>query len=140
MPARARSRGSRHGREIRSSLAGPVLPFLSSRETRFEDVAADAVDYVQAMWPVELRDVVFRWADMPPRAIASRIEEVPEWQVDPVRRIVTIYRLPLQRLPRVHVDDAWHRQVAVEGAVFRAVAELLGRDPWEVAPDRWRHH
>ena len=29
---------------------------------------------------------------------------------------------------------------AIEGAVFRAAAELIGRDPWEVAPDRWRHH
>jgi hypothetical protein len=27
---------------MRSSVAGPVLPFLSSRETRFEDIAADA--------------------------------------------------------------------------------------------------
>ena len=37
MPGRARARRSRHGRELRSSVAGPVLPYLSSRETRFED-------------------------------------------------------------------------------------------------------
>lgn len=140
MPARKHSRGSRHGREIRSSVAGPVLPFLSSRETRFEDVAADAAEYVTALWPAELGTVRFRWADMPPRALADRVTEVPEWAIDPARRTVTIYRLPLQRLPRVHVDDAWHRQIAIEGAVFRAAAELIGRDPWEVAPDRWRHH
>ncbi|SDR81259.1 hypothetical protein [Agrococcus carbonis] len=140
MPARPRSRGSRHGRGIRSSVAGPVLPFLSSRETRFEDIAADAADYVTALWPSELGDVRFQWADMPPRALAGRIDEVPEWAVDPERRVITIFRLPLQRLPRVHIDDPWHRQIAIEGAVFRAAAELIGRDPWEIAPDRWRHH
>ena len=62
------------------------------------------------------------------------------WAAGALPDRITIYRLPLQRLPRVHVDDPWHRQVAIEGAVFRAAAELLGRDPWEVAPDRWRHH
>lgn len=140
MPGRSRSHRSRHGRELRSSVAGPVLPYLSSRETRFEDIAADAADYVQALWPDELGDVVFRWADMPPGALADRVDEVPEWSVDPQARTVTVFRLPLQRLPRVHMEDAWHRQIAIEGAVFRAAAELVGRDPWEVAPDRWRHH
>jgi hypothetical protein len=23
--------------------------------------------------------------------------------------------------------------------VFRAVAELLGKDPWDIAPERYRH-
>jgi hypothetical protein len=27
----------------------------------------------------------------------------------------------------------------VESCVFRAVAELLGKDPWDLAPDRFRH-
>ena len=74
MHARTHSRGSRHGREMRSSVAGPVLPFLSSRETRFEDIAADAADYVMALWPAELGDVLFQWADMPPRSIADRMD------------------------------------------------------------------
>ncbi len=140
MPGRARARRSRHGRELRSSVAGPVLPYLSSRETRFEDVAADAADYVQSLWPDELGDVDFLWADMPPGILADQVVEVPDFAVDPHRRSITVFRLPLQRLPRVHVDDAWHRQIAIEGAVFRAAGELLGRDPWVVAPDRWRHH
>jgi lambda repressor-like predicted transcriptional regulator len=28
----------------------------------------------------------------------------------------------------------------IETCVFRAVAELLGKDPWELAPDRYRNH
>jgi hypothetical protein len=27
----------------------------------------------------------------------------------------------------------------IESCVFRAVAELLGRDPWDLAPDRFHH-
>jgi lambda repressor-like predicted transcriptional regulator len=27
----------------------------------------------------------------------------------------------------------------IESYVFRAVAELLGRDPWDISPDRYRH-
>jgi hypothetical protein len=27
----------------------------------------------------------------------------------------------------------------VEGCVFKAVGELLGKDPWDLAPDRFRH-
>jgi hypothetical protein len=27
----------------------------------------------------------------------------------------------------------------IESCVFRAVAELLGKDPWDLAPERFRH-
>jgi hypothetical protein len=27
----------------------------------------------------------------------------------------------------------------VESCVFRAVAELLGKEPWDLAPERFRH-
>ena len=27
----------------------------------------------------------------------------------------------------------------IESCVFRAVAELLGKDPWDIAPERYRH-
>ncbi len=135
----ARSR-RRHGRGIRSSVAGPVLPLLASRETWFEDVAADAADYLLGKWPDELRGVRFLSADMPPRSIASRVQEVPQWSIDRQRKRVVIYRLPIQRLLKLHADDEWHRRNAIEGCVFRAGAEYIGRDPWEVAPDRFRHH
>jgi hypothetical protein len=31
--------------------------------------------------------------------------------------------------------DDYHRRLAVEGTVFRAAAEYLGKEPWEVGPD-----
>jgi hypothetical protein len=39
----------------------------------------------------------------------------------------------------VHRNDELHRRMLVESCVFRAVAELLGKDPWDLAPERFRH-
>ena len=40
---------------------------------------------------------------------------------------------------RLEPDDEWHRRSFIESCVFRAVAELLGKDPWDIAPERYRH-
>jgi hypothetical protein len=29
--------------------------------------------------------------------------------------------------------------MVIESCVFRGIAELLGKDPWDLAPDRFRH-
>ncbi|WP_092505474.1 metallopeptidase family protein [Agrococcus jejuensis] len=136
---RARTR-RRHDRGARSSIAGPVLPLLESRQTRFEDVLADAAEYLMGQWPDELAGVRFRWADMPPSELAPLAREVPQWWVDHRERTITVFRLPIQRLVQLHVDDDWHKRVAIESCIFRAAAELIGREPWEIAPDRYRHH
>jgi hypothetical protein len=36
------------------------------------------------------------------------------------------------------VDDEWQHRVLVEGWVLQAVGDLLGKDPWDLSPDRWR--
>ena len=54
-------------------------------------------------------------------------------------RRVILYRLTIERLPKLHSDDDLHRRMLVESCVFRAVAELLGKDPWDLAPERFRH-
>jgi hypothetical protein len=52
---------------------------------------------------------------------------------------VVLYRLPIERLQHLHVDDEAHQRMYVESCVFRAVADLLGKDPWDLAPDRFHH-
>ena len=47
-------------------------------------------------------------------------------------------RLPIERLSRLHRYDDLHKRMMVESCVFRAVAELLGKDPWDLAPGRFR--
>ena len=37
-------------------------------------------------------------------------------------------------------QTSWlHRRMMIEGAVFRAAAQYLGKDPWDLGPDRFRY-
>lgn len=132
-PGRPRNR---HGRGARASVTGPELPPLHNRIEFFEATIASTVEYLLALWP-ELADVRFEVAAAPPSALAG--DEVDRWSVDPASRTVTMFRVPIQRLAKLHRNDEVHRRAYLEGCVFRAVGELLGKDPWDLAPDRFRH-
>ena len=122
---------------MRSAITGPHLPLLHSRIGFFDSCVASAADYVRELWPDELRDVSFEVAGVPggePTAAG-----VDRWRVSRQRRIVVLYRVPIERMAHLHKDDDWHRRSFIESCVFRAVAELLGKDPWDLAPDRFRH-
>lgn len=121
---------------MRSSVAGPYLPRLQSRAGLIEDTIADTALYLKGLWPHELSHVAFDVAGMPP---PTQQGGVPRWQVASDRSRIVFYRVPIERLARLHRVDDWHRRLYVEGCVFRAVAELLGRDPWDIAPERYRH-
>ena len=99
------------------------------------DAIAAAADYVQSLWPNELSDVTFRWADMPASVEGPRL---PLWKVDRERAEIVMYRVVHERVLGRSLEDAWHERFAAEAAVFRAAGEYLGKDPWEVAPDRYR--
>lgn len=127
----------RHGRGLRSSVAGPHLPRLRSRPDFFDASVASAVEYLRDLWPHETRDIRFAVGSVPPGEASGA--GVDRWRVDVARRAVVLYRLPIERLAHLHRDDEWHRRSLIESCVFRAVAELLGRDPWDIAPERYRH-
>lgn len=129
----------RHGRrELRSAVTGPQLPLAQTRESQFVDWAAEAASHAKSLWQEELAQVRFRVSDLPAR-LADDADRVPLWQIDRDRDEITLFRLVYERLLRPQLDDEWQERFAVEGAVYRAVAEYLGKDPWEVAPDRYRH-
>jgi len=133
----ARGRGrDRHGRGIRSSATGPYLPPLRTRIDLFDMTIASTVDYLRGVWP-ELADVAFEVA-AGPRSVIPGVG-VERWWVNPVERRIVFYRLPIQRLTRLHRNDEFHQRMVIESCVFRAIAELLGKDPWDLAPDRFRH-
>lgn len=127
---------NRHGRGLRSSVTGPHLPVLRTRAETFESAVAETADYLRGLWPEDLASVSFEIAGIP-RSVAGT--GFDRWWVDPVARRVVLYRLPIERLSHLHLDDESHQRMHVESCVFRAVAELLGRDPWDLAPDRFRH-
>ena len=103
----------------------------------FDMTVASTAEYLKDLWPDELSDVIFEVAGMPSELGAS--PAVDRWRVMLMERRVTLYRLPIERLSRLHRYDELHKRMMVESCVFRAVAELLGKDPWDLAPDRFRH-
>ncbi len=126
----------RHGRGIRASVAGPHLPFLHTRVDLFEQTVASTAEYLKDLWPAELDGVSFEIAGIPAQVTSSGLAR---WRVLPRERKVILFRLPIERLARLHKDDEAHRRMLIESCVFRAVAELLGKDPWDLAPERFRH-
>lgn len=131
-PAR-RSRHGRHGREGRSAVVRPPLPPLDTRVERFDLAVGTAVEFLRSAWP-ELREVRFEIADMP---TAADPDGIPRWSVLSDERRIVLYRLPIERLGHPHRDDDLHRRMIVEGAVFRAAAQYLDRDPWDLGHDRF---
>ncbi len=122
---------------MRTPVTGPLLPPLTSRILLFEDTVASMAEYLVDLWPDELRDVRFEVAGLPAGAVGA--DGVDRWRVDHAQRRVIVYRVPIERLTRFHVRDEHHLVLVIESSLVRAVAELLGRDPWDLAPERYRH-
>jgi hypothetical protein len=127
----------RHGRGIRSSVTGPHLPSLRNRLDFFDSCVASAIEYLRELWPEELATVRFEVAWVPRGDPGDH--GVDRWRISTRERRVVLYRLPIERLAHLHRNDEWHRRSFIESCVFRAVAELLDKDPWELAPGRYRH-
>ena len=99
-------------------------------------VAATA-EYLKDLWPDELAAVSFEVAGQPSEITTTG--GIDRWLVIAPERRVILFRLPIERLARLHRHDDLHRRMLIESCVFRAVAELLGKDPWDLAPDRFRY-
>lgn len=127
------TRHGRHGRQGRSSVVRPPLPPLDTRIDRFDLAVAGAAEFLRSAWS-DLRDVRFEIADMPG---APDRDGIPRWKVLRDEKRIVVFRLPLERLSHLHRDDDLHRKMLVEGAVFRAAAEYLDRDPWDLGPERF---
>ncbi|GAA3630180.1 hypothetical protein GCM10022200_11100 [Microbacterium awajiense] len=128
-------RHGRHGRQGRSPVVRPPLPPLDTRIDRFDLSVSTAAEFLRSAWP-ELRDVRFEIADMPP---ATDDDGIPRWTVLTEAKRIILYRLPIERLGHLHRDDDLHRRMMVEGCVFRAAAEYLDKDPWDLGPERFRY-
>lgn len=98
---------------------------------------ASTAEYLKDLWPDELASVSFEVATLP--STPAAVSGVERWRILPAERRVIMYRLPIERLSRLHRYDELHKRMMVESCVFRAVAELLGKDPWDLAPSRFRH-
>ncbi|MDL5486610.1 metallopeptidase family protein [Microbacterium wangruii] len=128
------ARHGRHGREGRSPVVRPPLPPLDSRVERFDLAVGAAAEFLRSAWE-DLRDVRFEIGEMPDVPDADGI---PRWHVLPEQKRIILYRLPIERLSRPHREDELHRRMIIESTVFRAAAEYLDKDPWDLGPERFR--
>lgn len=133
-PVRRPSRHGRHGREGRSSVVRPPLPPLETRSDRFDLTIGSTAEFLRSAWP-ELRDVRFEVSGLP---LGTDDEGIPRWTVLADEKRIILHRLPIERLSRLHRNDDLHRRMMIESCVFRAAAEYLDRDPWDLGPERYR--
>lgn len=133
--ARRPTRHGRHGRDDRSPVVRPPLPPLESRPDKFDLAVGSAAEFLRSAWP-ELREVRFEVGAMP---AATDDRGIPRWSVDTGQKRIVLYRLPIERLAHLHRNDELHRRMQVESCVFRAAAEYLDRDPWDLGPERFRY-
>lgn len=126
-------RHGRHGRVDRSPVVRPPLPAIETRAEKFDLTVGTAVEFLRSAWP-ELRDVRFDIAWMP---AAADEDGIPRWAVFSEQKRIVLFRLPIERLAHLHRNDDLHRRMMVESCVFRAAAEYLDRDPWDLGPDRF---
>ena len=109
---------------------------MDTRVERFDLAVGGAAEFLRSAWP-ELRAVDVDVADLPP-VPGPDPAEIPRWQVNREQNRITLYRIPIERLTRGYRADEHYARMVVEGFVFRAAGDYLGRDPWELGPGRFR--
>ena len=115
-------------------MVRPPLPPLDTRAERFDLAVGAAAEFLRSAWE-DLRDVRFEVGEMPD---ATDDGGIPRWSVLPDQQRIILYRLPIERLSRPHREDELHRRMIIESCVFRAAAEYLDKDPWDLGPERFR--
>ena len=125
----------RHGRGIRQPLLSNLLR-NGSRLSSFEQIVSGTCEYLKNSWPEELIDLNWEVADAP--SIKPESKGVRRWAVKREEMTIVIYRLPIERLGHHSRVDALHERMHIEENVFAAVGHLIGKDPWDLVPDRYR--
>ena len=129
-----RSHRERHGRPPRGSM-------LASADAKnalgfFETVVSQTCEFLVNSWPAELANLGWRVADAP--LLGPDDNQVRRWSVRKNTMTIVIFRIPIERLGHHRRTDALHERMHIEEYVFAAVGELLGKDPWELVPERYR--
>lgn len=125
----------RHGRGIRQHLLGN-LNRGTGRHSSFDQIVAGTCDYLINAWPEELAELSWEVLDAP--TIKPDSQGVRRWAVKRDQMTIVIYRLPIERLGHHRRVDALHERMHIEENVFAAVGALIGKDPWDLVPDRYR--
>lgn len=132
--AAIRAKRERHGRGVR----GALLAHLGGRSPLgfFESVVAQTVEFLRGAWPEELEQLTWQVSDAP--LGPSNGEEVSRYSVNRELVRITLFRIPIERLTHHRRTDRADERFHIEQYVFQATAELLGKDPGDLIPDRFK--
>ncbi len=134
----SRSKGTnrdRHGRGIRQPLLSNLLR-NGGRHSSFEQIVSGTCEYLKNAWPEELIDL--NWEVIDASSIKPESKGVRRWAVKRDEMTIVIYRVPIERLGHHSRADALHERMHIEEYVFAAVGHLIGKDPWDLVPERYR--
>ena len=132
------SSASRHGRSPRSDVRGIAAADSGGRNAFFVDVARELINYLCDVQPERMHGVRVEMALLPAGELADGKPRL--WTVLPSENRVIVYRLPIERMTKLHKDDQWHRRNNIESVVIEAISELLDIDPYDFAPNRYFPH
>lgn len=129
---------SRHGRGPRSNPRGVSSIHSMDRNRLFVDSAQDVMAYLMETRPNLMTGLRVDMALLPAGDIPLGGDG--RWSISRPKRHVIVYRLPIERLTRLHKQDDWHRRNNIETTVIEAIADLLAMDPYDLAPGRYFPH
>lgn len=125
----------RHGRGLRQPLLSSIFK-NGRRNSTFEQVVGGTCEYLRNAWPDELADL--HWEVMDAPGLSPEATGVRRWAVKRDQMTIVIYRVPIERLGHPRRTDALHERMHIEENVFAAVGSLIGKDPWDLVPERYR--
>ena len=125
----------RHGRGVRQVGSFGATRALS-RSNSFEQIVSGTCEYLRNAWPEELAEL--KWQVMDAPSIAKDAQDVRRWAIKRSEMTIVIYRIPIERLGHHRRTDWLHERMHIEEFVFAAVGELVGKDPWDLVPERYR--
>jgi len=131
MPQARKASRDRHGRGLRHPLTGGFYHIARGRTDELTDILGSTCEYLRSLWPDDLADLKWRIMDAP--HIGSLSREVRRFSVRKDSTSVTFYRLPIMRLS-LKAANPIDERLRIEHYAFMAIAELLGKEPWQLLP------
>jgi len=129
---------SRHGRAPRSDVRGIAAVDTDGRNGFFVSVAKDVINYLCDVQPDLMKGVRVEMGLLPSGEFADGTPRM--WAVDRPGNRVVLYRIPIERMAKLHRNDDWHRRNHIETVTITAIAELVETDPYDFAPNRFFPH
>jgi hypothetical protein len=131
MPQARKASRDRHGRGLRHPLSGGFYHLARGRSDDLTEILGSTCEYLRSLWPDELANLTWRIMDAPHIGPLSR--EVRRFSVRKEVTTVTFYRLPIMRLS-LRAANPIDERLRIEHYAFLAIAELLGKEPWQLLP------